>query len=45
MISKEMNNLFFAYSMIEKVSMESKEKQSYVINNIEKEKIKNKTQI
>ncbi len=40
MISKEMNNLFFAYSMIEKVLMESKEKQSYVINNIEKEKIK-----
>lgn len=39
MMSKEMNDLFFVCSMIEKVSRESKQKQSYVINNIGKENI------
>lgn len=40
MMSKEMNDLFFVCSMIEKVSRESKQKQSYVINKIGKENIK-----
>lgn len=39
MMSKEMNDLFFICSMIEKVSRESKQKQSYVINKIGKENI------
>lgn len=39
MMSKEMNDLFFVCSMIEKVSRESKQKQSYVINKIGKENI------
>ena len=39
MMSKEMNDLFFVCSMIEKVSRESKQKQSYVVNKIGKEKI------
>lgn len=40
MMSREMNDLFFVCSMIEKVSRESKQKQSYVINKIGKENIK-----
>ncbi|NFG41563.1 hypothetical protein FC789_10275 [Clostridium botulinum] len=40
MMSKQMNDLFFVCSMIEKVSRESKQKQSYVINKIGEEKIK-----
>jgi hypothetical protein len=39
MMSKEMNDLFFVCSMIEKVSRESKQKQSDVINKIGKENI------
>lgn len=39
MMSKEMNDLFFICSKIEKVSRESKQKQSYVINKIGKENI------
>jgi len=39
MMSKEMNDLFYVCSMIEKVSRESKQKQSYVVNKIGKEKI------
>lgn len=39
MMSREMNDLFFVCSMIEKVSRESKQKQSYVINKIGKENI------
>lgn len=39
MMNKEMNDLFFVCSMIEKVSRESKQKQSYVINKIGKENI------
>ena len=39
MMSKEMNDLFFVCSMIEKVSRESKQKQSFVINKIGKENI------
>lgn len=39
MMSKEMNDLFFVCSMIEKVSREIKQKQSYVINKIGKENI------
>lgn len=40
MMSKEMNDLFFVCSMIEKVSRESKQKQSYLINKIGKDNIK-----
>lgn len=40
MMSKEMNDLFFVCSMIEKVSRESNQKQSYVINKVGKENIR-----
>lgn len=40
MMSKEMNDLFFVCSMIEKVARESKQKQSYIINKIGKDNIR-----
>ncbi|MBO1686793.1 hypothetical protein HJU46_11820 [Clostridium butyricum] len=39
MMSKEMNDLFFVCSMIEKVSRETKQRQSYVLNKMGKENI------
>ena len=39
MMSKEMNDLFFVCSMIEKVSRETKQRQSYVVNKMGKENI------
>lgn len=40
MMSKEMNDLFFVCSIIEKTARECKQKQSYVINKIGKDNIK-----
>lgn len=40
MMSKEMNDLFFVCSMIEKVARESKQKQSYIINTVGKDNIR-----